>query len=148
MNLVRWDPFRELEGIQARLNHLFGADTSSRAFDDDRFFANWTPPVDIQETEKEYIVKADLPDVKKDDVKVELDGDMLTVEGERKQEKEEKTKRFHRTERAYGKFVRRFSLPTHVDGGNVKAEFKDGVLNVHLPKTEAAKPKAIEVKVG
>jgi len=107
MNLVKWDPFRELEGIQARLNHLF-SDAPSRAFDDDRFFANWTPPVDIQETEKEYIVKADLPDVKKDDVKVELDGDMLTVEGERKQEKEEKTKRFHRTERAYGKFVRRF----------------------------------------
>jgi len=147
MNLVRWDPFRELEGIQARLNHLFG-ETPARTFDDDRFFANWTPPVDIQETEKEYIVKADLPDVKKEDVKVELDGDMLTVEGERKQEKEEKTKRFHRTERAYGRFVRRFSLPTHVDGGSVKAEFKDGVLNVHLPKTEAAKPKAIEVKVA
>jgi HSP20 family protein len=147
MNLVKWDPFRELEGIQARLNHLFG-DAPTRAFDDDRFFANWTPPVDIQETEKEYIVKADLPDVKKEDVKVELDGDVLTVEGERKQEKEEKTKRFHRTERAYGKFVRRFGLPTHVDGTSVKAEFKDGVLNVHLPKTEAAKPKAIEVKVA
>ena len=147
MNLVRWDPFRELEGIQSRLNHLFGGgDTPAR--DDDRFFGNWTPPVDIQETEKEYVVKADLPDVKKEDVKVELDGDMLTVEGERKQEKEEKTKRFHRTERAYGKFVRRFSLPTHVDSNNVKADFKDGVLNVHLPKTEAAKPKAIDVKVS
>ena len=147
MNLVRWDPFRELEGIQSRLNHLFGGgDTPAR--DDDRFFGNWTPPVDIQETEKEYIVKADLLDVKKEDVKVELDGDMLTVEGERKQEKEEKTKRFHRTERAYGKFVRRFSLPTHVDSNNVKADFKDGVLNVHLPKTEAAKPKAIDVKVS
>jgi len=147
MNLVRWDPFRELEGIQSRLNQLFG-DAPARALDDDRFFANWTPPVDIQETEKEYIVKADLPDVKKEDVKVELDGDMLTVEGERKQEKEEKTKRFHRTERAYGRFVRRFGLPTHVDGANVKAEFKDGVLNVHLPKTEAAKPKAIDIKVA
>src|SRR5258708_245555 len=147
MILVKWAPFCELVGMQARLYHFF-ADAPSRTFDDDRFFANWTPPVDIQETEKEYIVKADLPDVKKEDVKVELDGDMLTVEGERKQEKEEKTKRFHRTERAYGKFVRRFGLPTHVDGANVKAEFKDGVLNVHLPKTEAAKPKAIEVKVA
>jgi HSP20 family protein len=146
MNLVRWDPFRELEGIQTRLNHLFG--DTPRAFDDDRFFANWTPPVDIQETEKEYIVKADLPDVKKEDVKVEIDDDVLTVEGERRQEKEEKTKRFHRTERAYGKFVRRFNLPTRVDGTNVKAEFKDGVLNVRLPKTEAAKTRAIEVKVA
>ena len=146
MALVRWDPFRELEGMQARLNHLFGGAPATA--EDDRFFANWTPPVDIQETEKEYIVKADLPDVKKEDVKVELDGDMLTVEGERKQEKEEKTKRFHRAERAYGRFVRRFGLPTHVDGANVKAEFKDGVLNVHLPKTEAAKPKAIDIKVA
>jgi HSP20 family protein len=147
MNLIRWDPFKELEGIQTRLNHMFG-DSPTRAFDDDRFFANWAPPVDIQETEKEYIVKADLPDVKKEDVKIEIDEDVLTVEGERKQEKEEKDKRFHRTERSYGRFVRRFALPTHVDGTAVKAEFKDGVLNVHLPKTEAAKPKAIEVKVA
>jgi HSP20 family protein len=147
MNLVRWDPFRELEGIQARLHRVFG-DAPTRAFDGGRFFANWTPPVDIQETEKEYIVKADLPDVKKEDVKVEIDEDMLTVEGERKQEKEEKDNRFHRTERTYGRFVRRFVLPTHVDGTAIKAEFKDGVLNVHLPKTEAARPKAIEVKVA
>jgi len=147
MSLIKWDPFRELEGIQARLNHLFG-EAPTRVFDDERFFANWTPPVDIQETEKEYVVKADLPDVKKEDVKVEIDEDVLTVEGERKQEKEEKTKHFHRTERAYGKFVRRFAMPTHVDGAAVKAEFKDGVLNVYLPKTEAARPKAIEVKVA
>ena len=147
MNLIRWDPFRELEGIQARLNRAFG-EAPARTFDDDRFFANWVPPVDIQETEKEYVVKADLPDVKKEDVKIEIDDDVLTVEGERKQEKEEKDKRFHRTERTYGKFVRRFALPTHVDGAAVKADFKDGVLNVHLPKTEAARPKAIEVKVA
>ena len=117
-------------------------------FEHERFFGNWTPPVDIQETEKEYVVKADLPDVRKEDVKVEIDDDVLTVEGERRQEKEEKTKRFHRTERAYGKFVRRFAMPTHVDGTAVKAEFKDGVLNVHLPKTEAAKQRAIEVTVA
>jgi HSP20 family protein len=147
MNLVRWDPFRELEGIQARLNHLF-TDTPTRALDDGRFFANWTPPVDIQETAKEYVVKADLPDVKKEDVKVEINEDVLTVEGERKEEKEEEDKRFHRTERTYGRFVRRFALPTHVDGTGVKAEFKDGVLNVHLPKVQAARPKAIEVKVA
>ena len=132
MSLIKWDPFRELEGM----------------FEHERFFGNWTPPVDIQETEKEYVVKADLPDVRKEDVKVEIDDDVLTVEGERRQEKEEKTKRFHRTERAYGKFVRRFAMPTHVDGTAVKAEFKDGVLNVHLPKTDAAKQRAIEVTVA
>src|SRR5262252_466716 len=134
MNLVRWDPFRELEGIQARLNETF--------------FAGWSPAVDIQETDHEFILKADLPDVKKDDVKVELEGGVLTIEGERRQEKEEKGKRFHKVERSYGTFVRHFTLPAEVDGPNVKAEFKDGVLNVRLPKAANAKAKAIDVKVA
>jgi len=125
MNLIRWDPFK-----------------------DESVFANWAPPVDITETEKEFMLKADLPDVKKEDVKVEFDDGVLTVEGERRQEKEEKGKRFHKVEREYGRFVRRFALPTDVDGAHARAEFKDGVLNVHLPKTAAAKPKAIEVKVA
>ncbi|HUK35590.1 MAG TPA: Hsp20/alpha crystallin family protein, partial [Vicinamibacterales bacterium] len=106
------------------------------------------PAVDIQETDNEFILKADLPDVKKDDVKVALENGVLTVEGERKKEKEEKGKRFHRIERAYGKFVRHFTLPTEVDAANVKAEFKDGVLNVQLPKAAIAKPRAIDVKVA
>ncbi len=146
MNLVKWDPFRELEGIQARLNRLF-SDLPART-GDESFFANWEPAVDIEETDAEFLVKADLPDVKKEDVKVELEDGVLSVEGERKHEKEEKGKRFHKVERAYGKFVRRFVLPTDVDAPNVKAEFKDGVLNVHLPKAASAKPKAIEVKVA
>lgn len=125
MNLVRWDPFK-----------------------DESVFANWEPPVDIQETETEFVLKADLPDVKREDVHVEFDDGVLSVEGERKQEKEEKGKRFHKVERAYGKFVRRFALPTDVDGAHAKAEFKDGVLNVHLPKTATAKATAIEVKVA
>lgn len=94
------------------------------------------------------MIKADLPDVKKEDVKVEFEDGLLTVEGERKQEKEEDGKKFHKIERAYGKFVRRFVLPTEVDAANLSAEFKDGVLNVHLPKTAIAKPKAITVKVA
>lgn len=135
MNLVRWDPFRELEGFRARLS-------------DESLFGGWSPAVDIQETDHEFILQADLPDVKKDDVKVELDDGVLTIEGERKKEKEEKGTRFHKFERAYGKFVRHFTLPTEVDGPNVKAEFKDGVLNVRLPKAANAKPKAIDVKVA
>ena len=146
MNLIRWDPFRELSGLHTRLNRLFG---ESRArFDDEGVLTTWAPPVDIQETEQEYVVKSDLPDMKKDDVKVELNNGVLTVKGERKQEKEEKGKRFHRIERTYGEFVRRLVLPTEVDGTNVVADFKDGVLTVHLPKTAAAKPQAIEVKVA
>lgn len=147
MNIIRWDPFREIEGIQSRLNRMFG-DRPSRGIDgDDLSFAEWAPAVDIQETDKEYVVKADLPEVKKEDVKVEFDDGVLTVEGERKQEKEEKGTRFHKIERAYGKFVRRFALPTGVDASKVSAEFKEGVLNVHLPKSANGKPKATAVKV-
>jgi HSP20 family protein len=146
MNLIRWDPFRELGGLHTRLNRLLG-ETPAR-FDDEGLLTTWAPPVDIQETEQEYVVKADLPDTKKDDVKVELNNGVLTVKGERKQEKEEKGKQFHRIERAYGEFVRRFVLPTEVDGTKVVADFKDGVLTVHLPKTAAVKPQAIEVKVA
>ena len=148
MNIVRWDPFREFDGLQARLNRVFG-DRPFRGFEGDEMsFAEWAPAVDIQETEKEYVVKADLPDVKKEDVKVEFENGVLTVEGERKMEKEEKDKKFHRVERRYGKFVRRFALPTEVDGTKVSAEFKEGVLNVHLPKTVTGKEKAIAVKVA
>jgi HSP20 family protein len=148
MQLVKWDPFRELEGIQSRLNRVFGERMLPEADGDTMMFGDWAPPVDIQETDKEYVIKADLPEVKKEDVKVEFVNGVLSVEGERRQEKEEKGKRFHKIERAYGKFVRRFDLPSEVDSAKLSAEFKDGVLNVHLPKTEIAKPKAITVKVA
>jgi HSP20 family protein len=110
--------------------------------------ADWTPTVDISETDGEYQIRAEIPDVKKEDVKVTVEDGVLTIQGERKQEKEEKGKRYHRIERSYGSFVRSFSLPDVIDEEKVKAEFKDGVLSLHLPKSEKAKPKAIEVKVG
>jgi HSP20 family protein len=147
MNLVRWDPFRELETIQTRLNRLF-ADAPGPAVDQGPLFSAWAPAVDVAETDKEYVIKADLPELKKEDVKVELLDGVLTVEGERKHEKEDKGTTFHRVERSYGKFVRRFALPTEIDSAKVQAEFKEGVLSVHLPKTAAVKPKAIEVKVA
>ncbi len=149
MNIVRWDPFRELEDMSTRLGRLFNQPRLRRLADDEgAFFADWAPAVDVQETDKEYIVKADLPEVRKEDVKVGIEDGILTLEGERKQEKEEKNKKFHRVERVYGKFVRRLALPMEIDAQNVAAEFKDGVLNVHLPKTETAKPRAIDVKVA
>jgi HSP20 family protein len=104
--------------------------------------------VDITETDNEYLIKAEIPEVKRDDVKVSVQNGVLTLQGERKKEKEEKGKKFHRVERYYGSFLRTFSVPDNVDETKVVAEFKDGVLNVHLPKTEKAKPKAIEVKVA
>jgi HSP20 family protein len=134
--------------MQARLSRMIGA-RQLRGFEgEDIPFGEWAPAVDIQETEQEYVVKADLPEVKKEDVKVEFEDGVLTVEGERRQEKEEKGKTFHKIERGYGKFVRRFALPTEVDATKVSAEFKEGVLNVHLPKSPNGKPKATVVKVA
>ena len=108
----------------------------------------WAPSVDIAEDDKEWLVKADLPEVKKEDVKVCVENGVLTITGERKFEKEEKGKKYHRVECSYGNFLRSFSLPDGADGSKVNAEFKDGVLKVHLPKGEKAKPKTIEVKVA
>ena len=144
MQLTRWNPFVELDEIQNRLNRLF-VDKAAKTPAD--AFADFMPPVDIQETDNEFIVKADLPEVKKEDVKVHLQEGVLAIEGERRQEKEEKGKRFHKVEREYGKFVRRFAMPTEIDPEKVRAEFKEGVLNVFLPKAPAAKPKVIDVKL-
>jgi HSP20 family protein len=110
--------------------------------------ADWAPSVDVSETDGEYQIKAEIPDVKKEDVKVTLEDGVLTIQGERKFEQEERGKKYHRVERSYGSFVRSFTLPDLVDEANVKAEFKDGVLNLKLPKSEKVKPKAIEVTVG
>jgi HSP20 family protein len=148
MGLERWTPFRELEEVQTRLNRFFGESALRRVGEDDGVFASWSPAVDIQENDKEYLIKADLPELKKEEVKVELLDGSLTIQGERKQEKEEKGTRFHKIEREYGKFVRRFQLPNEIDATKVSADFKDGVLNVHVPKSATAKPKAIDVKVS
>jgi HSP20 family protein len=148
MNLVRFDPFRELEEMTTRLNRFLDAPAARRATEEDGVFADWAPAIDVQETDKEYLLKADLPEVKKEDVKVDVKNGVLTIEGERKQEKEEKGKTFHRIERSYGKFVRRITVPTEVDETKIAAEFKDGVLNVHLPKTATAKPRSIDIRVA
>jgi HSP20 family protein len=135
----------ELDEIQQRLNRLF-LDRTAKAGDTN--FADFMPPVDIEETDADFVVKADLPDVKKEEIKIRVQDGVLTIEGERRQEKEDKGKRFHKIEREYGRFVRRFALPTEIDGEKVRAEFRDGVLNVMLPKAPAAKPTMIDVKVG
>lgn len=141
-------PFKELEEIGERFNRLFGRfparpDAGQEALT----VADWVPRVDITEDDKEYIIKAEIPEVDKKDVKVTVQDGVLTIHGERKQEKEENNKRFHRIERFYGTFLRSFALPEDVGEDKLKAEFKDGMLLVHLPKTEKSKPKAVEVQV-
>ncbi len=146
---TRWDPFKELEEMEKRLATFFGrvpvrADSDKEAMT----VAEWSPLVDITEDDKEYLIKAELPEVKKEDVKLTIEDNVLSISGERKYEKEEKGRKYHRMERAYGSFMRSFTLPDDADGSKVSAEYKDGVLKVHVPKSEKAKPKAIEVKVA
>ena len=148
--ITRWDPFKELDELQSRLSTLFGRAPIRRdgAKEEAMTVAEWAPLVDITEDDKEYLIKAELPEVKKEEVKVAVDEDVLTITGERKFKKEEKANKYHRVERAYGNLTRSFTLPEDVDPGQVSAEFKEGLLSVHLPKSEKAKPKAIEIKVG
>jgi HSP20 family protein len=146
--LMRWDPFRELEEMSDRLNRMVARPATKTSGKEALTVADWMPTVDISETAGEYVIQAELPEVKKDDVKVTLEEGVLTIQGQRRQEKDEKTTKYHRIERSYGTFVRSFSLPDQVNEGGVKAEFKDGVLNLHIPKSEKAKPRAIEVKVA
>jgi len=150
--LVRWNPFREMDDLQRRMTSLFDWSPfrrSSLTTDDENITVpEWAPLVDIVEDGKEYLIKVELPEVQKDDVKVTVESGTLTISGERKAEKEQKGRRFHRVERYYGRFERSFSVPDDAEADDVKAEFKDGVLRVHLAKSEQARPKQIEVKVS
>jgi HSP20 family protein len=157
MKMVRWDPFRSetqldplrtLEDLSDRLNRMLVRPLWAGVAEEGLAPAEWAPAVDIQETDKEYLIKAELPEIKKEDVKVSIRDGVLTIEGERRQEKEEKHKRFHRVERSYGRFLRSFTLPADVDEKSVRADFKDGVLSVHIARSGAARQKAIEVKVA
>jgi len=141
-----------MEEMQRRMSSLFDWSplrrTSLTPEEESITVSEWAPLVDIAEEDKEYLIKVELPEVQKDDVKVTVESGTLSISGERKAEKEEKGRKFHRVERFYGRFERSFSIPDDAQASNVKAEFKDGVLRVHLAKSEKARPKQIEVKVG
>ena len=148
--ITRWDPFKELDELQSRLSTLLGRAPVRKdgGKDEAMTVAEWAPLVDIVEDDHEYLIKAEVPEVKKEDVKVTVQNGVLSLMGDRKFTKEEKDKKYHRVERAYGSFVRTFSLPEDADENKVSADFKDGVLQVHLPKSEKARPKNIEVKIA
>jgi HSP20 family protein len=147
--LTRWEPLREMEDLQNRLSTLFGRTPVRRGNGKESItLPEWTPLADITEDDKEYVIKAELPELRKEDVKVTVENGILIMSGERKFEKEEKKKKYHRVERGYGSFVRSFALPEDADADKVKAQFKQGMLEVHLPKNEKAKSKQIEVQVA
>ena len=149
--LITCNQFKEME--EARQNRLnrFLAGCPNRIGSGEihsLMVADWSPEVDISQDDHEYLLKADLPEMKKDDVRVTVEDGILCVSGERKSEKENQKRKFHRIERSYGKFRRSFTLPEDADSTKVTAEFHDGVLKVHLPTTARARSKAIEVKVA
>jgi HSP20 family protein len=151
MNLVRWDAFPDMQELAERLDRYFGRPMLTRRTEPGReslTVPDWTPTVDVVETPQEYLIKAELPEVGRDDVKLFVEDGVLCIEGERKREKEEKEKKYHRVEGPSGCFFRSFTLPDDVDEQKLRADFNDGVLGVHLPKSEKAKPRAIEVKAA
>jgi len=137
-----------MEEFQNRLSTLFGRPLRRTNGREEITLPEWTPLADITEDDKEYLIKAELPEMKKEDVKVTVENGVLTISGERKCEQEETKKKYHRVERGYGTFMRSFTLPDDADFNKVNAQFKNGVLMVHVPKSERAQPKQIEVKVA
>jgi len=147
MTLVRWDPFRELEDMSERLNRVFSRPSLRNNGKENLTVADWMPTVDISETEGEYLIKAELPEVKKEDVKVTVDDGMITIEGDRQQQKEDQNEKMHRVESFYGHFARSFSLPESVDENAIRCDSKDGVLTVHIPKAQTQKHQPKQIKV-
>lgn len=148
MNLVRWEPFNEMDSLLNRmLRKSFMGLPGLSVEGDGGAKLQWSPSADISETDKEYLIRAELPAVKKEDVRVTVDRGMITIEGERKQQKEEKTEKFHRVESLYGNFTRSFSLPEDINLEAIRCEEKDGVLTVHIPKTHTEKATVKQIKV-
>jgi len=151
MEIVRWEPIRNLVGLQNRMNRLFDESFrgASRTGDDDwALGGSWAPAVDIYEKDGHIVLEAELPGIDAKGVDIRVENNVLTLRGERKFEAEVKQDSFHRVERTYGAFTRSFTLPTVVDTEKIKADFKDGVLKLTLPKKEEAKPKQIHVQVA
>jgi len=145
MKLVRWDPLQEFVALSNRLNRTINDPYAQRTED---AFGAWAPPVDILERQDHLVIRAEVPGIRKEDMDVRIENGVLTLHGERKEEKDVKDVSAHLVERVYGSFTRSFSLPTTVDATKVTATYKDGVLEVTVPKVETAKPKSVEIKVA
>jgi HSP20 family protein len=148
MALVKWDPFRDVETLQNRINRMFEDSFGrTRDPDDEMSLCAWRPPVDIYETENGIVLAAELPGVAKENVSVEVKDNILTLKGERTANPNIKEKKFFRQERCYGTFQRSFTLQQNIQPNLIKATFKDGVLEIEIPKPEEEQPKQITVKV-
>jgi HSP20 family protein len=150
MAIIRWEPFRDLVSLQERMNRVFddAFRGASRSEEDWALGGSWAPAVDIYEQGHDIVLKAELPGVDPKDVDVRVENNVLTLRGERKLDNEVKRENYHRVERSYGAFTRSFTMPNMVDTEKIKAEYKDGVLRVSLPKKDEAKPKQISINVS
>jgi HSP20 family protein len=151
MALTRWDPFREMVSLQDRMSRLLdmaGSGSISRSGDDSLLSSAFIPPVDVYEDEHSVILKMEVPGVEQKDIDVQLENNVLSIQGERKFDKDEKKENFQRIERYYGSFNRSFTLPNTVDPNSVQADYENGILKVTLAKRAEAKPKQIKVNVG
>ena len=153
MEIVRWNPSRELLNVEREFNKLFNNFNSRFGLfdrDDDSEYDNavWMPLTDISEDKDNFVLKLDLPGISKNDLKISYSDGQLSISGERKQEKETKDSKYHRVERAYGKYYRSFTLPSKIQEDKIDAEFKDGQLTITVPKAEEVKPKEISIKVN
>jgi HSP20 family protein len=148
MNLVTWDPYRELSSLPDRFNRIFGGALPRRERDEEMSIGAWIPPVDIVEEKDRILMTAELPGFKESEIEIQMEGGVLTLRGERKSETEREGRTFHRMERSYGQFVRSFTLPNNVDREHIKANFANGLLQIELPKREEAKPRQIKISAG
>lgn len=149
MTLIRWEPFREMDDVFSRYSPFFSRLAAARAgVGEEGEAPAWTPVANISETETDYLIKAELPEVSKEDVKVTVDENVITISGERRKEAEHKDEKVHRVESFYGQFSRSFRLPEDADINAIQAESRNGVLKVRVPKTPAPKPRMVEVQVN
>ena len=146
MRLVKYSPMRDLWDLEERMNRMF-RDLVPRRSQDEDLVESWEPAVDVYETDKNFVLKAELPEVEEKDVHVNVEGNILTISGERRKEEEVKEDHYHRIERFHGSFCRTFVLPGSVDREKIKATFKGGVMKLELPKKEEVKPKEIKIEV-
>jgi HSP20 family protein len=148
MAITRWDPLKNMLALQERMNRLFEDSLSrSRGLEEDLALGTWLPPVDIYEEPERIVLRADLPGVRPENVDIRIESNTLTLSGERRLEREVKRDNYHRVERQYGSFSRSFTLPGTVDTERIRAEHRDGVLEISLPKREESRPKQIKVQV-
>jgi HSP20 family protein len=146
MNLIKYDPFRELRGLQDEMNRLFGSTLSRSSSDEATFGGGWSPRVDIYENKDNLVIEAELPGMNPENVDISIENNVLTIQGKREFEQKDESDNFHRVERHYGSFTRSFTLPSTVNSEDATANFENGVLKLSLAKREEAKPRRIEIK--